>query len=177
MGGEVKRSSVVPAVLGQYQDTILVIELAEIHAVLVIVDTQHILIEPYFASAEGRVPLLLEGNRLYLEFREHVSSRRTGFDSQFGQVLADLQFLEVQLRFERHADDLRLAVRVGGKIDDLRSRLTLRQVVFLVPRHARDIEPFHEIRTLLAVAIDYVIDRPLIAALENRNMQYIGADE
>ena len=43
----------------------------------------------------------------------------TRLDGQFGEVLAYLKFLEVQLGFEGHLDDLRFAVGVGREIDDL----------------------------------------------------------
>ena len=144
---------------------------------LVIVNAQHVRIVPYFSSAERRMTLLLQGNGLHLKLRQHVTSCRTGLHRQFTQVLADLQFLQVQLRFQHHFDRLRLAVRVSREIDDLRSRLTLRQVVFLILRHTRHIEAFHEVRSLLAVAVNHVIYRPFIAALEDRDMQNIRSDK
>ena len=83
----------------------------------------------------------------------------------------------MQRRFQRHADHLRLAVRVDGEIHHLRPRLALRQVVLLIPRHTGHGEAFHVVRTLLAVTVNNVIHRPLIAALEHSDMQYIRPDE
>ena len=167
MGCEVKGGGIIRTVGVDDEDAVFVIELAQIHAVLVIVDTQHIGVEPYFASAEGGMPFLLEGDGFDLVFGEHIAPRRTGFDRQFGQVFEHLQLLEVQRGFERHAYHLRLAVRIGGKIDDLRAGIALRQVVFLVAGDTRDVEAFHVVRAFLAVPIDHVIDSPLIAALED----------
>ena len=50
-------------------------------------------------------------------------------------------------------------------------------VVFLILSDAGYVEAFHEIDTLLTIAIDDVIDSAFIATLEDRNMEYIRADE
>ena len=86
---------------------------------LVIVDTEHIGVEPHFASAEGGMSFLLEGDGLDFELSEHVSSRSTGLDGEFGEVLAHLEFLEMEGRFEGHFDNLCFAVWVRCEINDL----------------------------------------------------------
>ena len=83
----------------------------------------------------------------------------------------------MQLGFEGYFDDLRLAVGVGGEIDDLRTRFALREIVLLVFRHTRNVEALHEVRTFLAIPIDDVIDRAVVAALEDGYMQDVRTDE
>ena len=41
---------------------VVIIELAEISALLIVIDAQHIGIKPHFASAQCRVTFLLEGD-------------------------------------------------------------------------------------------------------------------
>ena len=57
------------------EDTVLIVELAEVHTMFVIVNAQHIGIEPHFASTEGRMSFLAEGNGFDFELREYVTAR------------------------------------------------------------------------------------------------------
>ena len=120
---------------------------------------------------------LLKRDGFDIEFRQHISSRCTGLDSQFGEVFGDLEFLEVQGGFECHFDDLRFAIRIDGKIDDSGAGFALREIVFLIFRDAGDIESLHEIGALLAITIDDIIDSTIVAAFEDRDMEYIRPDE
>ena len=83
----------------------------------------------------------------------------------------------MQCRFKGHLDHLGFAVGVCRKIDNLGSRFALCEIIFLVPRDTCHVEAFHEIRTLLAVAIDHIINGTFVSALEDRYMEYVGTDE
>ena len=84
MGGEVKGGGIIRTIVLDDEDAIFVVELAEVESVLVVVDAQHIGIEPDLTSAEGRMSFLLEGNRFDFEFRQYIASCRTRFDRQLG---------------------------------------------------------------------------------------------
>ena len=77
---EVETRRVVRTVVLDDEDTVFVVELTEVDSVLVIVDAQHVWIEPHLASAERRTAFLLEGDRLDVEFREHVAACGTRLD-------------------------------------------------------------------------------------------------
>ena len=118
VGGEVIRRGVIGTIVIDDEDTLFVKELAQIDAVLVVVDTQHVGIEPNLTTADGGMAFLLEGDGLDVKFREHVSTSGTGLDSQFRQVFADLEFLEVKGRFEGDLNNLGFTVGVRREIDD-----------------------------------------------------------
>ena len=51
------------------------------------------------------------------------------------------------------------------------------KVVFLIFGYAGDVEAFHEVDTLLTVPIDDVIDRAVIATLEDSDVENVRSDE
>ena len=80
MGGEIKIGGIVRAVIIDHEDAVVVPELAQIHSVFVVVDAQHIRVEPYLPSAERRTPFLLQRDGFDFIFGQQVASRRAGFD-------------------------------------------------------------------------------------------------
>ncbi len=177
MGGEVEARSIVVARGGEHQDAIFVPELAQIVTLSVVVDAQHVGVEPHLAAAQRRVAFLFEGNRLDVVLGQHVAACGTRLDSQFGQVLEYLQFLQMKRRLQGDADHLSLAVGIGGEIDYARTGFALRQVVLLVAGHARHVEALHIVYTASSVAIDDVIDGTFVLLLEDIDMQDIRADK
>ena len=95
MRSEVIGSGVIGTIVIDDEDPLFIEELTEVGTMLVVVNTQHIGIEPDLTAADGRMAFLLESDGLDFELRKHVSSCRTGLDSQFGEVFAHLEFLEV----------------------------------------------------------------------------------
>ena len=125
MGGKIERSGIIGTIIIDDKDTISVPELTQIDSMFVVVDTQHVGIEPYLTSTQRRMTFLLQGDILHVELRQHIASRSTRFDSQFRKVLANLQFLKMQLRLEYHANHFGLSVGVRREVHDLRARFTL----------------------------------------------------
>ena len=177
MRRQVESGQIVVARLGDDQNAILIPKLAQIGALPIVVDTQHIRIEPHLAAAQRGMPLLLERDGLDLVLGQHIAPRRAALNRQLAEIFADLHLLEMQSRLKRHLDDFRLAVRVGREIKHLGARLALRQVVVLVTGHAHDIETLHIIDTALAVTIDDIIDRAVVVLLENGDMDDVRADK
>ena len=175
MGSEVKGGGIIGTIIIDDEDAVFIPELAEVDAVFIVVDAQHIGVEPHFASAERGVTFLLEGNGLDFKLGEYVSSCCTRFDRQLGEIFADLEFLEMQLRFECHFDNLRFSVGIRCEINDFRAGRTLGEVVLFVFRNAGDVKALHEINAFLSVTVHDVVHGAIIIALEDGDMEEIGA--
>ena len=83
----------------------------------------------------------------------------------------------MESRLERDFNRLGFAVGVRRKIYHFRSGLALSEVIFLITRHAGDVEALHEIDTLLTVSINDVIDRAFVSTMEDSYMEDVGADK
>ena len=78
---------------------------------------------------------------------------------------------------ERHLDDLRLAVGVGGEVEHTRARRAQREVHLAVSRDARDVEALDIARASLAVAIYHIINGALVVLLEHTQPDDVLAHE
>ena len=103
MSRKIKRSKEEIAVLHYHQYLLIVEEFAEQIAATVVIDAQHIGIEPHFAAAKRRYAFLLERDAVYLGFSHHVASRKFAFHEQVGKIHVELQHLHALLWFERDA--------------------------------------------------------------------------
>ena len=93
-------------------------ELAQVLAALVVVQTEHIRVEPYLSSAQGRTASLLEHNLVYIVLREDVTHGLATLDANFAEVLFKGNLLDFRVRLEGYLDDFGLTVRVGGEVHD-----------------------------------------------------------
>ena len=72
---------------------------------------------------------------------------------------------------QRHFDNLCLAVGIRREITNLRARLTLREVVFLVAGDAFHGEALHIVRCpVLTVAINDIVGRTVVILMEYIDM-------
>ena len=117
MSREFERSGIVGSFVGQNEYAIFIQEFAQIDAMFVVVDTQHIRIEPNLASTKCGMTFLLECDRLNVILGQHISSRGTRFNSQFAQILLHLQFLKMQSGFECNTNHFGFAIWIGGEIN------------------------------------------------------------
>ena len=174
---EFERGGVVVARLGDDEYPVFALELTQIVAHAVVVDTQHIGVEPHFASSQRGHALLLESYLLDLVFGQQIATAAATFDCKLRQVLEHLHVLELETRVELNAYHFCLAVGVGGEVHDFAAGLARSQVILLVTCETRGCEALHVVRTRLAFAIDHVVDGALVVLLEDGYMQNIGADE
>ena len=170
----------VEVAVGQYhQYLVLVVELAQQSSVLVVVQTVDVGVEPHLAAAQRRVALRLERDAVYGEFRQDVTLRRASLDLDGGkralQEDAHAGMLLQHRGFERHLDDLGLAVGVGREVEHAAARGALRQVYLAVAGHAGDVESLDEARAGLAVAIHHIIYSALVVLLEHTQPQHVLA--
>ena len=67
MSRRIEGCGIIGTIVLNDEDAIFVKELAQIDAVLVVVDTEYIGIEPYLTTSERRMAFLTEGDRLDVE--------------------------------------------------------------------------------------------------------------
>ena len=179
MGAQVETGGVVGPVLAQDQDQVAVGEFTQIAAASGIVEPVNVFVEPdLFARKRGHA-LRLEGDALdRILGRNHVAACRPSLDGQVGEIVFVHQFLELGAGTILDAQYFRLAVAVGGEPHHSRARFAVRQIVFLVTCDARDGEALGIIHAAgLPVAVDDVVDRAFVAAVEHRGVDDILADK
>ena len=144
---------------------------------LIIVDTQHIRIEPHFSSSKCRMAFLLERDRLDIIFGEHITSCCSRLDRQFTEVFVDLQFLQMHSRLEQDAYDFCFSIGVRRKINYFRARFALCEVILLIFCHTSNIEAFHEVSTLFSIPVNHIINGSIISSCKDSYMQNIRTHE
>lgn len=155
------------AVVEYNQDRVIIVEFSQESAVLIIVDTVYIRVEPYLSSSQGAVSVALQSDAADGSLGEQVALGSTSLDEDFREIFLQEDALAffAQIRFHRHLDDFCLAVRVGGEVDDATSRCALGDIVELVACHGGYVESLDEVVTLLAVTIYAVVDGSLVVLL------------
>ena len=86
--GGVESRQVVFAGFGDYQDFVLSHELAEIFTAAVVVEAQHVAVEPYLAPSQGGGALFLEGEAVNFVAGYDVPLALLSLDGQFGEISA-----------------------------------------------------------------------------------------
>lgn len=167
------------AVVEYNQDRVIIVEFSQESAVLIIVDTVYIRVEPYLSSSQGAVSVALQSDAADGSLGEQVALGSTSLDEDFREIFLQEDALAffAQIRFHRHLDDFCLAVRVGGEVDDAASRCALGDIVELVACHGGYVESLDEVVTLLAVTIYAVVDGSLVVLFEHLNVEDVLAHE
>lgn len=91
-------------------------------------------------------------------------------DGQRREVEVDNHLLQPRARLEVDLQHLGLAVGVDRHVEDFAPRRPLRDVVLLVARDALDGAALHHDGAVLAVAVEDVVDGPLVVALEDADV-------
>ena len=173
--------AVVVAVLQDDQYQVVVEELTEVLAVLVVVQSVDVGVPPHLQSAQRRVAQALQRDARHGILRQRVAACGSSLDGDVGERTFDEQFLVSTLGLqdgvERHLDGLGLAVRVGGEVEHFRSGLALRQVHFSVAGDGGHVETLDVVRSCLSVAIHHVVGCARVVLLEHLHVQDVLAYE
>ena len=162
------------AVPTDHQYLFVAVELAQELALVVVVQSLHVWVEPHLAATQRAAAVATEAYAGHVEFRHQVAHALAALDGYLGEVLVEEDALQFRVRFQRHLHHLGLAVGVGREVDDATARLALRQVVLTVAGHAGHVEALDVVGPRLAVAVNGVIDRARIILLEDGHVDDFG---
>ena len=167
MQAQVVVRRVIKPFAGHYDQLVVADEFAEQFAAPVGVQPTDFVVVPYVHAAEGRCAALLQYDLMDRVAREQVALRLPPFDRQFAEVQVDDQLFEPRPRFEVNLQDFGFAVRVDAHVQDIAFRRSFGDVVFAVARDSFDRATFHHHRPVAPVAVQHVVDRPFVVALED----------
>ena len=106
------------AVVQHNQNLFVALELTEVFSAAVIIETQHILVEPYFPSAQCRTAALLQGYLMNRVTGEYVTHSLASFDVYLAEVFFENYAAYTRIGFEGYFDNLSLTVGIGCEIYD-----------------------------------------------------------
>jgi len=106
------------SVLHDDEDEVFAMEFTQVLSAFIVVQAEHIRVEPYFSSAQGRTSPLLEDNLVYVVLREDVPHRLASLDADFAEILFEGNLLDFRIRLVRYLDDFGFTVRIDGEVDD-----------------------------------------------------------
>ena len=157
----VEVGAVVVAVFQDDKNLILVEELAQQYAMVVIIQAVDVGIPPHLQSAQGAMSEALQRDAVDRVLGQDVALGASSLDGDVGEGAFHEEFLVLAARLqdgvEGYLDDFGLAVGVGGEVEHLRTRLSLRQIDLAVARDGRHVESLDVACASLTVTIDHVI--------------------
>ena len=92
------------------KDVFVVVELSEISAMLVVVDTLHVGVVPNLASAQSRNATALELDAQDVVLRQLIAHAGASLDGYFAEILVELQLLHLCVGLQRNTNYLCLTV-------------------------------------------------------------------
>ena len=98
--------------------------------------------------------------------RQCITDRAASFNGNRTEVLFEHQQFLAQLWFQDYFHRFCLSIGIGTEIQDTRTFCPFGQIVFLVACNAANGEAFDEIGSHLPIAVNHVIDRPAVVAVE-----------
>ena len=98
-------------------------------------------IVPYFFATNRGNAFGLQLNLGDRIFRDKIASGTLSLDGQGREIIFKLSLLQLRPRTEIYSYSLGLAIVVDGEPENLRTFLTGRDVIFLIPRDRRYCEP------------------------------------
>ena len=170
---QIERRGIIGTVLEDGQHLVFARELAQVDAPSVLVEFLDIRIVPDIFSADGRDAFRLQHNLLDDVLAHQVTSRGLALDGQFGEVVLERKLLQFRLGPQVHPDRLGLAVVVGRKPEDGRTGRARGDIVFAVAGNARHRKAFRIINRGLSFAINHIVDRARIVAVEYAHVQQV----
>ena len=154
----IKVGQVEVATLQNHQNLIAAIELTQVVALLVVIQTLHIRIEPYLTSTQGTEAMTLQGDSADIQLGQHVTHTLTTLDGQFREVLVKEYTLQLGVGLQDNLDDLGLSVGVGCEVEHPAARLALSQVILTISGDAGYIKALDIANTVLAVAVHHIVN-------------------
>ncbi len=164
------------------QNAVFGVELTQAFAASVVIQSQHIGIEPHFAAAQCGAALLLQRNFEDIVFGQNISHGLTAFDGYLSKIFFELQFPDSGSRLEGNTDNFGLAIRIGAEILNTRTRGAFGQIVFLISGYAAhgktlDIGNASSLVVEFAVAVNNIVDGAGIVFLKNIQVKHVFADK
>ena len=155
------------AIVQYYQDALVVIKFAEVSTVLIIIDAVDIWIEPNLSASQGAVAMALQADATDRTLGEQIAFGGTSLDQNVGEVFLQEDALALlgQVWLQGYLDELCLAIRVGGEVNDTAARCALGDVVYLVTGHGGYVESLDEVIALLSVSVKAGVDGALVVLL------------
>ena len=165
---------VVLAIAENDQHAVGAAKLTEQLSALVVVKSAHGIVKPHLAASEGAHAVALEVDAVDGILGYDITLRHAPLDGEVGKIDVEGQSLYLLRWLESDMHHLGLAVGVTREIDHLAAGSALGDVILAVAGDAGDEETLHHVGTLLAVAVDDIVDSALVVFLKHRHMHYLG---
>ena len=165
------------AVLEHHKDAVVAVELAQVLAMPVEVETQDVAVEPHLAAAERGGSVGLEPDALHLEAGEQIAHGAASLDAYLAEVFLDDGLAQVGHGLELYLDNLGLAVGVGCEVGDARAGLALGEVVLAVAVGAGDGKALDVVGAATSVAVYHIIYGALVVLLVDAYVDDARANE
>ena len=159
------------------KDGVFALEFSEIFSATVVVEAQHVTVEPDFPSAQGGASALFQGYLVYGEFREYISHGLPSLDIDVAEILLEDNTAYTGIGFQGYLDDFSFSIGIGGEVGDTGVGSTLRHIVFAVTHHGSDGKTLDIACPLLAVTVADIVDGTFVVLLKNVGIKYILAHE
>ena len=164
---------VVLARLQDHQNLVVVHELTQILAMLIVVDALDVGIPPNLQTTQRTATMCFQLDAENLVLGQLIASCCPTLDFYLAEILLEDQLLQLLLRLQSHFDNLSLTIAIGREPRHLRLRCTHREVILAVTGHTRHVESLDVGHTRLAVLVGGVIDGARIVLLEHRHMNHL----
>ena len=161
-GGGVER-----AVVEYHKHEVVGMEFSEIGSALVVVETLHIVVEPYLSAAQRGSSVGLEGDAVDIEAGEEVASALTSLDENLAEVLVEADALEFGIGLEGDLDDFGLSVGVGSEVENARPGGAHRHVILAVVGDGGDVETLDVAGVGGSVHVDHIIYGAFVTLFEH----------
>ena len=105
-------------VLQNHQDAVILVELTQQFAVLVVVQAVHIGVEPHLATAQSGVSVALQTDAVHRILSQQVTFRGSSLNHNLREVFLNENLLELRIGVKRNLDNLSLAVWISRKVEN-----------------------------------------------------------
>ncbi len=174
---KIESRDVILVLRGPHHDAVVALKFAQRSTAAVGIEPSHILVEEYVLAAERRGALLFENDLVYAVTREQIALTLAPLDCERRKVEIGNDAFEPRARLEIYLQHLGLAVGVDRHIEYLAAGRALRQVVLAVARDALYGATLHHYRAVLAVAVEDIVYRAVVVALEDPYIIYALVEE
>jgi hypothetical protein len=162
---------------GEDDDFVIALEFAQQASAAVGVEPHHVLVEPDVLSGEGGGAALLHLYFVDGVAREEVALRAAPLDGELAEVEVHDGLLQPRPLFEHDFEHFGLSVGVHAHVEDAAAGRAFGDGVFAVARDAFDGAALHHDGALLSVAVEDVVNRPFVVALEDADVLDAGRIE
>ena len=180
MVAEVEVGGAEIARLHEGEDAVATLELSEVLACLVDIQSFDAVVEPYLAGTESRDPLPFHVDAAHGIAGEDVAHRVATLDGETGEVEVEAGLLELGFRDMMYGDCLGLAIGIGSEIENLGALGAFGQRILLVACDAQHREALDIDIAESAVTVYHIIYRAFVALAEETdelNLLAVGATD